>query len=307
VIGVLGNAALGYNAVKVDAHASRRAIEPLARRLGLDIHQTAAAIIEVSISGMYAGVSRLSSRFGIDPRTFALMPFGGAGPMLGCFLARALNVRNLLVPTTPGVLSALGGLIADTKNDFVRTTYYPLNRASLALLAQDLAHLEADARAWVIREAGTDASADIVVSADMRYRGQSFEIDTPLAREAITGGDIEAIAQAFHREHARLFGHSDEKSPIQVVALRLVITAPTPKPALPRIATGEGAPRAESEIDVYLDGAWRRVPLYRRSALLAGHRFAGPAIVAQDDTTTCVLPGFDGRVDEYGNLFLEAV
>jgi N-methylhydantoinase A len=307
VIGVLGSAALGYNAVTVDVDASRRAIEPLARRLGLDIYQTAAAIIEVSISGMYAGVSRLSSRFGIDPRTFALMPFGGAGPMLGCFLARALNVRNLLVPTTPGVLSALGGLIADTKNDFVRTTYYQLDRASLALLAQDLAHLEADARAWVIREAGTDASADIVVSADMRYRGQSFEIDTPLAREAITGGDIEAIAQAFHREHARLFGHSDEKSPIQVVALRLVITAPTPKPALPRIETGEGAPRAESEIDVYLDGAWRRVPLYRRSALLAGHRFAGPAIVAQDDTTTCVLPGFDGRVDEYGNLFLEAL
>jgi N-methylhydantoinase A len=307
VIGVLGSAALGYNAVKVDVDASRRAIEPLARRLDLDVYQTAAAIIEVSISGMYAGVSRLSSRFGIDPRTFALMPFGGAGPMLGCFLARALNVRNLLVPTTPGVLSALGGLIADTKNDFVRTTYYPLDRASLALLAQDLARLEADARAWVIREAGTDASADIVVSADMRYRGQSFEIDTPLAREAITGGDIEAIARAFHREHARLFGHSDEKSPIQVVALRLVITAPTPKPALLRIATGEGAPRAESEIDVYLDGAWRRVPLYRRAALLAGHRFAGPAIVAQDDTTTCVLPGFDGRVDEYGNLFLEAL
>ncbi|CAB3728439.1 hydantoinase/oxoprolinase family protein [Paraburkholderia rhynchosiae] len=306
-IGVLGSAALGYNAVKVDVDASLRAIEPLARRLGLDVYETAAAIIEVSISGMYAGVSRLSSRFGIDPRTFALMPFGGAGPMLGCFLARALNVRNLLVPTTPGVLSALGGLIADTKNDFVRTTYYPLDRASLVLLAQDLAHLEADARAWVIRETGTDATADIAVSADMRYRGQSFEIDTPIEAEAIISGDINAIAQAFHREHARLFGHSDEKSPIQVVALRLVITAPTPKPELPHIAMGDGAPRVESEIDVYLDGSWRRVPLYQRSSLLAGHRFAGPAIVAQDDTTTCVLPGFDGRVDEYGNLFLEAV
>ncbi len=306
-IGVLGSAALGYNAVKVDVDASLRAIEPLARRLGLDVYQTAAAIIEVSVSGMYAGVSRLSSRFGIDPRTFSLMPFGGAGPMLGCFLARALNVRNLLVPTTPGVLSALGGLIADTKNDFVRTTYYPLDHASLALLEQDLALLEADARAWVIREAGTDATADIVVSADMRYRGQSFEIDTPLTVQALVSRDIETIAQAFHREHARLFGHSDDKSAIQVVALRLVITAPTPKPELPRIAAGEGAPQAESEIDVYLDGAWRRVPLYRRSVLLAGHRFAGPAIVAQDDTTTCVLPGFNGRVDEYGNLFLEAV
>ncbi len=128
------------------------------------------------------------------------------------------------------------------------------------LARADLAYLEADARAWVIREAGTDASADIVVSADMRYRGQSFEIDTPLAREAITGGDIERN-RAGVSPRTRAFGHSDEKSPIQVVALRLVITAPTPKPALPRIATGEGAPRAESEIDVYLDGAWRRSPL----------------------------------------------
>ncbi|HMC47226.1 MAG TPA: hydantoinase/oxoprolinase family protein, partial [Caballeronia sp.] len=89
--------------------------------------------------------------------------------------------------------------------------------------------------------------------------------------------------------------------------LRLVITAPTPKPELPKIAAGEGSPKTESEIDVYLDGAWRRVPLYRRKALLAGHRFPGPAIVAQDDTTTCVLPGFNARVDDYGNLFLEAV
>ena len=307
VIGVLGSAALGYNAVKVDVDASLRAIEPLAQRLGLDVYKTAAAIIEVSISGMYAGVSRLSSRFGIDPRTFSLMPFGGAGPMLGCFLARALNVRNLLVPTTPGVLSALGGLIADTKNDFVRTTYYPLDRASLVRLGHDLSLLEADARAWVIRETGSDATAELVVSADMRYRGQSFEIDTPLAADAIANGDIEGIAQAFHREHERLFGHSDEKSAIQVVALRLVITAPTPKPELPKIAAGEGMPTAESEIDAYLDGAWRRVPLYRRTALLAGHRFPGPAIVAQDDTTTCVLPGFNARVDGYGNLFLEAV
>ncbi len=306
-IGVLGSAALGYNAVTIDASAAVRAIEPLAQRLGLSVHQTAAAIIDVSVSGMYAGVSRLSSRFGIDPRTFSLMPFGGAGPMLGCFLARALNVRNLLVPTTPGVLSALGGLIADTKNDFVRTTYYPLNRVSLERLTQDLALLDADARAWMIRETGSDSTAEIVVSADMRYRGQSFEIDTPLSAEALRQGDIDGISQAFHREHARLFGHSDDTSAIQVVALRLVITAPTPKPDLPTIARGEGTPEPEATIDAYLDGAWRTVPLYRRTALLAGHRFSGPAIVAQDDTTTCVLPGFNARVDDYGNLFLESV
>ncbi|MCY0387249.1 hydantoinase/oxoprolinase family protein [Robbsia sp. Bb-Pol-6] len=307
VIGVLGRAALGYDAVQVDAEASRRAIEPLARQLGLDVYKTATAIVDVSISGMYAGVSRLSSRFGIDPRTFSLMPFGGAGPMLGCFLARALNMHRLLIPTTPGVLSALGGLIADTKNDFVRTTYYPLDSAALDRLACDLDILDADARAWIIQETGSDANAERVVSADMRYRGQSFEIDTPLSVEAIKTGDIAAIGAAFHREHERLFGHSDGTSAIQIVSLRLVITSVTPKPELPAIAQGVGAPQAESMVRSFLDGAWREVPLYRRAALLAGHRFSGPAIVAQDDTTTCVLPGFDGVVDRYGNLLLEAV
>ncbi|MGF6440855.1 hydantoinase/oxoprolinase family protein [Paraburkholderia youngii] len=278
VIGVLGRASLGYNAVQVD----------------------------VAVSGMYGGVSRIVSRFGIDPRAFSLMPFGGAGPMLGGFLARALNMRHLIVPTTPGVLSALGGLIADTKNDFVRTTYYPLDAASLDKLAGDLATLEAQAREWIINETGSDAGAEMLVSAEMRYRGQSFEVDTPLDPQAIRNGDIATIGSAFHREHHRLYGHSDASSPVQVVALRLVISLPTPKPEMPKIALGEGAPRVEALIDVYLDGAWRKVPLYRRSVLLAGHRFHGPAIIAQDDTTTCVLPGFEAVVDEYGNLLLSA-
>ncbi|KWD53943.1 hydantoinase [Burkholderia ubonensis] len=305
-IGVLGRASLGYNAVQVDVDASLRAIEPLAQRLGMDVYQTASAIIDVAVSGMYGGVSRIVSRFGIDPRTFSLMPFGGAGPMLGGFLARALNMRHLVVPTTPGVLSALGGLIADTKNDFVRTTYYPLDAASLDKLSGDLATLEAQAREWIITETGSDEGAEMTVSADMRYRGQSFEVDTPLDPQSILDGDIATIAEAFHREHHRLYGHSDAGSAVQVVALRLVISLPTPKPEMPKIAIGEGAPRVETIIDVYLDGAWRTVPLYHRSELLAGHYFDGPAIIAQDDTTTCVLPGFKAVVDEYGNLLLSA-
>jgi N-methylhydantoinase A len=114
-----------------DREAATLAISKLADALGQDLYKTAEAIINVSISGMYAGVSRLVSRFGIDPRSFALLPFGGAGPMLACHLARALKIDKIVVPMTPGVLSALGGLIADTKNDFVRTTYYNLDASTL--------------------------------------------------------------------------------------------------------------------------------------------------------------------------------
>ncbi|HEY0294827.1 MAG TPA: hydantoinase/oxoprolinase family protein, partial [Bordetella sp.] len=229
VMGVIGSAELGYNAVKVDVQAAREAIAPLAARLGKDVLATAEAIVEVSVSSMYAGVSRIISRFGVDPREFTLMPFGGAGPMMACYLARALNVGKLLVPTTPGVLSALGGLIADLKNDFVKTTYYDLTPATIRALQDEMGRLEAQARAWLAAEGGDPDQAVIDVSADMRYRGQSFEIDTPLKPQWLRDGDMASISQTFHVEHKRLYGHSDDSAPLQVVALRLVITSRTPK------------------------------------------------------------------------------
>lgn len=301
-MGILGQAELGYNSVKVDIAAARRVVGALADKLENSVEHTAESIVRVSVSGMYAGVNRLISRFGIDPRVFTLMPFGGAGPMLGCYVARALNIPSIMVPLTPGVLSALGGLIADTKNDFVKTTYYDLTDDTAARLKDDLAQLEQQARSWMADQGATDPK--LVVSADMRYRGQSFEIDTPLSVDAIMHSDAQALRNAFHQEHARLYGHSDLDAPVQIVALRLVIVSETPKPELRHIEPAAGTLEPRATARVWMDDAWREVPLYLRSDLRAGHRFDGPAIVAQDDTTTCVLPGFSASIDEYGNLFL---
>ena len=304
-MGILGQAELGYNSVTVDTDAARRVVGELATKLSNTPEHTAESIVRVSVSGMYAGVNRLISRFGIDPRVFTLMPFGGAGPMLGCYVARALNMPSVMVPTTPGVLSALGGLIADTKNDFVKTTYYDLNDDTAGRLKHDLAELEQQARAWMAAQGTSHTDPTLLASADMRYQGQSFEIDTALPLEAIESGNAQALCQAFHQEHARLYGHSDPQSPVQIVALRLVIVSETPKPALQRIEQATTALNPRAIVRVWMDDAWREVPLYQRSDLRAGHTFQGPAIVAQDDTTTCVLPGFSASVDEYGNLFLK--
>lgn len=304
VLGVLGQADLGYNAVTVDVPAARAAIAPLAQALGSDILSTAEAIINVSVSGMYSGVSRIVSRFGIDPRTFALLPFGGAGPMLACHLARALNMREVVVPTTPGVLSALGGLIADTRNDFVKTTYYDVSASNISRLADDLETLQAQAREWIINETGSVDNAKVQVSAEMRYKGQSFELDTPVDIAALERGDVAGFSAAFHQEHTRVYGHCDTSAAVQVVSLRLVISANTPKPTLELIAEGRGEPVVTRHIKVWLDGAYHQAPLYMRRDLLAGHTFQGPAVIAQDDTTSCVLPGFSGRVDSYGTLIL---
>ncbi|CAM5519016.1 hydantoinase/oxoprolinase family protein [Frigidibacter albus] len=300
---LIGHGTLGYGAVTVDRAAARAAIAPLAAKLGASIEETAASIVEIAVSAMYAEVSGLISRFGIDPREFHLFAFGGAGAMLACFLARELDMKGVVVPPTPGVVSALGGLIADLRNDFIRTLFLDLTDEGAAALAAPLAELEATGRAWLAAQ-GHAAEAQITVSADMRYLGQSFEIETPLEAGWLRAGDREAIAQAFHAEHARLFGHDSPGAPVQIVNLRLVAAAPTPKPCLQRPAPATGPAIPSDQITGWFDGQAHPTPLYPRAALRPGHRLSAPAIVTQDDTTTVIPPGFALQVDPFGNLVI---
>jgi N-methylhydantoinase A len=303
-IGVLGQTALGYDSVRLDVAAARDAIAPLAAGLGESIEAVAEAIINVSISGMSSGISRLISRFGIDPREFALMAFGGAGPMLACHLARALNMERITVPLTPGVLSALGGLIADTRNDFVSVAWCTLGEDEWESLERTRQALEQEAIDWVLAEVGAEAYPELTYTAEMRYRGQSFEIETAFDAEAMRTKNIAALREAFHQAHERLYRYRDEKAVIQVVALRVVAKVRTPRPVLTPVPDATEPAKPAATVPCWMDGAMRQMPLYRREALRAGDRLTGPAIIAQDDTTTCVLPDFEVNVDRWGNLHI---
>jgi N-methylhydantoinase A len=300
--GLVGLSAMGYSAVTVDRDRARAVVGDLAQRLGRTIEETAEAIIRIATSGMYADVSGLVSRFGVDLREFACLAFGGAGPMLGCFLARELSMKEVVVPPTPGVLSALGGLIADLKNDFLTTVYLDLDDVAVGRIREAFAALEERALTWLRRDQGYDGSYHVAYSAELRYRGQSFEIDTPLDPSSIAASDRHAIADAFHAVHERVYGHADRTAPLQVIALRVVISGKTPKPELPRHVPTQGPAPVSGQAEVWLDGAHRTVAVYRRAELAAGQSFHGPAVVTQDDCTTIVPPGFSVRVDEYTNL-----
>lgn len=304
--GWIGHAALGYDAVQVDRGAASRVVGQLAARLGEDMARTAGAIIEVAVSGMYAGISGVVSRHGVDPRSFPLLAFGGAGPMLACFIAREIGITHIVVPTAPGVLSALGGLIAELKNDFVETVYCDLIPGKMPDLARSVARLRARGEHWLKHEQTYDGPAAIRVSAEMRYRGQSFELDTSLAEDAFAAGRLTEIADAFHARHRHVYGYATPETPVQIVALRVIAAGAAPRPELARIARAEAPPASIRRVPVWIDGAERAIPLYDRAALLCGHRFEGPAVVTQADCTTCVLPGFDARVDEYGSIHIEA-
>ena len=298
--GLIGVTALGYSAVTIDQDRARAVVGELADTLNRTVEQTAEAIIRIAVSGMFSEMSGLASRFGIDPREFACIAFGGAGPMMACFLARELGNEEVVVPPTPGVLSALGGLIADLKSDFIQTVYTELNDEAAAGIAEAYKALEARAVDWLRHDQNYAGAYTVSHSAELRYRGQSFEIDTPVDAAGLS--DWTRIAGSFHAEHERVYGHADRHAPIQAIALRVVITGTVEKPAFPRFPLEPGAAIPSSHVDAWMDGAQRPTAVYRRAELRAGQHFAGPCIVAQDDCTTVVPPGMHGRVDEYANL-----
>lgn len=300
---LIGHMPLGYGAVTVDHAASRAALAPLAEKLSISVEALAGNILDISVSGMYAEVSALVSRFAIDPREFHLFAFGGAGAMLACFLAKELDMKGVVVPPTPGVVSALGGLIADLKNDFIKTTYCEVTAPEIKALAPVIDDLENNAHQWLGAQ-GYSGTGNIRISADMRYIGQSFEIETPLDLAMLRNANTHAITSAFHREHERLYGHADEKAAVQMVNLRLVISGATPKPQLVKIKTASAPVKHRFTVQSWFNGQERETAVYHRSDLASGHQFQGPCIIAQDDTTTVVPPGLDIAVDAFGNLVI---
>ncbi|TLV15658.1 hydantoinase/oxoprolinase family protein [Klebsiella indica] len=307
VCGMIGHGDLGYNAVQVDVGAARAAWQPLADALNITVEETAETAIELAISSMYGDTNGLLSRFGLDPREFWFLAFGGAGPMMGCFLARELNMKGVIVPPTPGVLSALGGLVADIRNDFIRTLYGELDANLADSLATEAEALNQQARRWLHEQHGVEMPFTLHYSADMRYRGQSFEIEVALEEAWLTQANVNALHAAFDRQHQQMFGHSDVSAPVQIINLRLVIVSPTPKPALNRVPAASGPVVAAKQTHVWIDGAQHQVDVVARATLGAGHQLTGPVIIAQDDCTTCVPPQMQVRVDEFGNLLITSL
>jgi N-methylhydantoinase A len=304
VLGLLGEGKLGYGKVELNISAAREVLLPLAKALSMNVKKTAQSIIDVSVSGMFLETTKLLSKFGADPRSFSLLPFGGAGPMIGCFLARELGLKEVIVPPTPGVLSAYGGLIADIRNDFIRTVMVDLDETGLLNLRETAKFLEVEATNWLLKEQGFDGVSKLDWSADMRYRGQSYEIETAFEKLDLDSSVIDGLATLFHEAHHSIYEHSDPSAEIQIVNLRLVISGEVPKPKfLTHLENKRIAKSLRSHI-IYLDEKEFKASLFERDSLEPGHFFTGPAIISQNDTTTIVLPDFDVKVDQFKNLIM---
>ena len=306
VCNLLGHMPLGFGAVQPDREAARLAFAPIAAALGCGVEEAACHAIAISISEIFTEISALVSRFGIDTADFHLFAFGGAGAMMAAFVAAAAGMAGVVVPPRPGVVSALGGLIADLRNDFIRSVFCEVTPDGLLGLTPVLAGLRAEAHHWLYEAQAYRGESRFTLSADMRFRGQSYEVETPLQPEWIEQGDAGAAARAFCAEHARLFGHADAQAPMQLVNLRLTVLGETQKLHLAPLAeaTGPAAPFGHVEGWFGQQAGQRRIALYHRADLRAGHQISGPAVIGQEDTTTVLPPGFVARVDAFGNLVL---
>ena len=269
VLGYVGQSELGYDAVPLDVDAARVAISLVADPLEMTIPEAAESIVRIAVSGMYLEVSKLVSSYGVDPRDNALLAFGGAGPMTACFLAQELNIETVVVPTTPGVLRALGGLIADLKNDFVKTIYAEVNADAMPQIMAGFTELRAEGERWLREEQGYQGAVSYLYSGDLRYRGQSFEIEAFFDKSAVDAGDVDAIAEAFHAAHEQIYTHADRDAPVQIINLRLVAMGETPKPKFEPEGESSALAKPVKSIEIFSDGAPCGAHLYRYDGLRA--------------------------------------
>ena len=291
LLGRLVPAAFLGGRMPLDVGRARRAMQPLARRLGVAVEAAAEDVVRVVNAGMERAIRRISVERGHDPRDYALVAFGGAAGMHACELADALGMRRVLVPRHPGVLSAWGALSAELRRDYVQTVR--LESPASPLLIRRLRPLVARARRE-LRGEGARGRVTLTATLDVRYRGQSYEIAIPL-----TAG----YRAAFHAAHRTRYGYADESRPVEVVNLRLTasLASRVRTPAEPRRrATTLPIPHR-----LRWNGRWVRARRLEREGLSRGRRVAGPLVVTELSATTLVPPGWSARTLAGGDLILE--
>ena len=309
VLGILDQRHLLGGRMAIDAAKARAAIEGLAHRLGLGLMETAQGVVSVVTSNMAKAIRLVSVQRGHDPRGYTLAAFGGAGPLHAARLARDLAIPRVLVPRNPGILCALGLLLADLKTNFAQTRQMPLEAAAAAAMAEVWSGLEGRAEAWFREEGTAGAARRIVRSVDMRYAGQNYELTVAWPAAAAAADVAAALRAGFEAQHRQMYGYSAPEEPIQVVAFRLEATGAVGRVALERRPPASGPVGAAQ---VATRRAWLpeaggavTVPVLDRERLGPGHVIAGPAVIDQMDATTLVLPGQRATVDPWLNLLIE--
>jgi len=311
ILGRLSPRGLLGGGMALDPDLARAALQPVADRLGLTLEQVARGVLDIAVATMVRSIRTISVEKGHDPRDFALMAFGGAGPLHARAVAVELGISRMIVPPAPGILCAEGLIVADLKEDFVAAERLGVDEAGLAGVAALVDGLADRAAAWL---AGQQAAGGrLRLAADMRYQGQNFELTVPLAEagqgEAVALPDAGSIRRAFFAAHDRAYGFHNPHDAVEAVAFRLTARAPMHREAvLPDLpAEPPPLPEPREHRRVWFDTHAAPVlatPIYDRTDLAPGMRLAGPAIIEQLDATTPLDPADSAAVAADGSLIV---
>jgi len=300
VLGYLNPTQLAGGAIRLNAERASQVLDDeVAQPLGMDLLEAAHGVFRVATATMVRAVKAVSTYRGRDPRDFTLLAFGGNGPIFAVELARALDMRRVIVPPAAGLFSAFGLLEADLEQHYVRTVML----SSSDCKAEDLAHALEDIES--VARAGAKRPIEIAHFADLRYRGQAFELTIPVPDRRLTAPDLANLVEEFGREHERTYGHRAQDEPVEIVNVRLVARNPRARwsatsDALRSDRASTGATRA---------AYFGREQGVQATAIVSRHALAtprpGPLIVEEYDATTLVPPGATASLDEHGSIAID--
>jgi N-methylhydantoinase A len=311
ILGRLSPEGLLGGSMALDQPAARAAFEPAAAQLGFSVEKTAHGVLGIVVSNMIRAIRAISVERGHDPREFSLMAFGGAGPLHAIDVARALDMREVIVPAAPGILCAQGLVVSDLKEDFVVSARIVADALGMAESARHVATLMTEAEQWFVEEDVASDRQDLRLSFDMRYVGQNYELnvivdgiaDAKSAQASLDSGDLK---KRFFTAHEMNYGYFNPDDAVEIVNFRLTARGRLPRPRQTQAESAHSAPAPVGNRAVYFDGeAAVDAALFDRGQLLPGHEIAGPAVVDQLDSTTLVYPGDTARVDGANNLIIE--
>ncbi|MBY6678535.1 hydantoinase/oxoprolinase family protein [Rhodococcus sp. BP-332] len=300
-------AALAGGEVSLDVDASRTAVATIADAIGLGSPEEAASgIVDIVNENMFGALRLVSVQQGYDPRDFALVSFGGAGPLHANALGRLTGAWPVIVPPSPGVLCAYGDATTCVRDESARTMIRAFSDTDDAELRTALAELATSAAARLSAEGVPADQQTAKYQVDLRYQGQGFEIPVDLDASALESGDLlSTLGTAFDTEHERLFSFL-LKNEREVINLRVTVSGPRPDVAFQPLEEGGADPSAAlvSTNDVWMDGEYAKAGIYDRAKLLAGNVVEGPAVITEMDSTTLVLSGHAATVHSSASLLI---
>jgi N-methylhydantoinase A len=287
---------------QLNSEKAHEAMQDLADELDMSVLEAAEGILEIANENMAAAVRETTIERGQDPRDYTLVGFGGCGPMHAAEVAGSLDVPSVVIPSASGVLSAVGGAMMDVQQNVDRTFYVPAGSTEPDELQAQFEELEDEVRSLLAEENPQAENIHIDRVAEMRYLGQTYEVDVPVSSGSLDEDGINDLTAHFHQFHEQEYGVASDEFPVTFVNLRVTGRMQSgDQDFQSSTVKGESSDAGETR-EVYFDGRWHETALYHRSALGTGINLEGPAILNSAHSTVTLPPESTASVDEYGNI-----